>query len=173
MFWSQGVLLIHECLDSVDHVLDEFFFGLAKSSLIGNVKYSVVGLSVLSVNASDLDFVLVSNRVEGSLVGHQFGQLYVNGTSHGRSKVRWARGNVTEVIVVCEFYNRFDVFRCSAKSLEYSPDVSAWLHGNNSKLILFVDPHEECLGIIMEDASARWPVSIKATRFEESITLPV
>jgi len=25
------------------------------------------------VNASDLDFVLVSNRVEGSLVGHQFG----------------------------------------------------------------------------------------------------
>ena len=128
---------------------------------------------MLSVNASDLDFVLVSNGVEGSLVGHQFGQLYVNGTSHGRSKVRWARGNVTEVIVVCEFYNRFDVFRCSAKSLEYSPDVSAWLHGNNSKLILFVDPHEECLGIIMEDASARWPVSIKATRFEESITLPV
>jgi len=78
----------------------------------------------------------------------------MNGSSHGCSKVSWARGDVTEVIVMSKFDNGLNMFSSSAQSLKYCSNVSTLLHGNNSKLILFVDPHKESLAIVMEDASA-------------------
>jgi hypothetical protein len=37
-------------------------------------------------------------------------------------------------------------------------------------LILFVYPHKESLGIIVEDSSARWPVSVQSTGFKEPVS---
>jgi hypothetical protein len=50
----------------------------------------------------------------------------------------------------------------SAQSLEDSSDISALLHGDDSQLILFVDPDEEGLGVVVEDTSARRPVSVES-----------
>jgi len=108
---------------------------------------------MLSVNASNLDFVLVGNGIEGILVSHQFWQLDVHGSSHGCSKVSWARGDVTEVIVMCKFDNGLDMFSSSTQPLEYCSNISTWLHRNDSQLILFIDPHKESFAIVMEDAS--------------------
>jgi len=47
------------------------------------------------------------------------------------------------------------------------------LHGDDSKLILLIDPHEEGLGIIMEDTSSVWPVSVEVASSKESISLPI
>jgi len=44
------------------------------------------------------------------------------------------------------------------------------LHGNNSKLILFIDPNQEVLLIVMEDTSTIWPVSVETASIKESIT---
>ena len=67
------------------------------------------------------------------------------------------------MVVVSELAILFNLGSSSTESLENGSDVSTWLHGNDSQLILFVDPDEESLRIVMEDTSARWPVSIEAT----------
>lgn len=87
---SQRRFLLHEGLYAIDHVLDKLFLGFAKSSLIRNVEYAVVGFRVLSVNTSNLDFVLVRNLVERFLISHQLWQLDMHRCSHGCSEVRWA-----------------------------------------------------------------------------------
>ena len=44
------------------------------------------------------------------------------------------------------------------------------MHGNDSELILFVDPHKESLIVVVEDASSLRPVSVESTCIEESVT---
>jgi len=125
---------------------------------------------MLTVSTSDLDLVLVGDSVEGILITHQLWQIDVNGCSHGGTKVGWARSDVTKMRVVSEFNDRFNMGGGSAESLEDSCDVSSWLHRNNSELILLIDPDKESLGVVVENTSAGWPVSVKTARFEEFVT---
>ena len=76
------------------------------------------------------------------------------------------------MVVVSELSNLLDCSCSTRKSIENSSDVSAWLHRDDSQLILLIDPHKEGLVVVVEDSSARWPVAVKATSFEETITLP-
>ena len=45
------------------------------------------------------------------------------------------------------------------------------MHRDDTKLILFVDPYEEGLGLVMEDSTTFRPVTVDATCFKEAITL--
>ena len=45
------------------------------------------------------------------------------------------------------------------QSFEYTLDITTLLHGDDSKLILFVDPDKECFGCVVEDTTAFWPVT--------------
>ena len=74
--------------------------------------------------------------------------------------------------VVGELGNFFNVRGGTGKSLEDLTDVSTLLHGDDSELILFVDPHEESLGVIKEDTSARWPVTVKTASCKVLVSLP-
>jgi len=60
----------------------------------------------------------------------------------------------------------------SAESLEDSSNVSSLLHGDNSQLVLLVDPDQESLGVVVENTSSRWPVSVEIASLQESVTLP-
>jgi len=75
------------------------------------------------------------------------------------------------MLVVGESSNTLDLTTGDGKSAENSTDISARLHRNDSKLILLIDPDEESLLIVVEDASALGPVSVKVASFEETITL--
>ena len=57
------------------------------------------------------------------------------------------------------------------KSCEDCSDVSTLLHGDDSQLILLVDPDEEGLLVVMEDASAFGPVSVEVASIQESVSL--
>ena len=46
------------------------------------------------------------------------------------------------------------------QSFEYTSDISTLMHGNDSKLILFIDPDKECFGCVVEDTTALWPVTL-------------
>ena len=170
---SQRGFLLHKSFDTIDHVLDELLLRLTESSLVGDIEDSIIGLSMLTVSTSDLDLVLVGDSVEGILITHQLWQIDVNGCSHGGTKVGWARSDVTKMRVVREFNNRFNMGCGSAESIEDSCDVSTWLHRNNSELILLIDPDKESLVVVVENTSARWPVSVKTARFEEFVTFPI
>lgn len=46
-----------------------------------------------------------------------------------------------------------------AESLEHLSDVSSLLHRDQSGVILLVDPHKECFGIVVPDSTAIWPIT--------------
>ena len=161
-------------MNTVYHILNKFFLGFTKSSSVGDIENSIVGLGMLSMDTSDLDLIFVSDFVELGFLVHKLWKVDMDGGSHGGTKVGWARGDVTEMIVVGEFnIGGLEMCNGSAESIENLNDTSSILHGNDSELILFVDPDEESLGVIMEDTSSGWPVSVKVASSQESVSLPI
>ena len=128
---------------------------------------------MLTVDASDLDVVLVGDGIELLLLLHQLWQLDVHGGSEGSAEVGGARGDVAKVGVVGELADGLNVGGGSAESIEDLLDAGSLLHGDDSQLVLLVNPDEEGLGIVVEDASARGPVSVKVASLEESVAFPL
>merc|ERR1711963_1030394 len=95
---------------------------------------------------------------------------------HTSTKVGRARVDVTILPVQTEVLSRFlldrvsDSLDTSCKSLKDSLDISTLLHGDDSELILFIDPDEEGLGIIVEDTSALRPVSLHTGNCKVSVS---
>ena len=151
----EGLLDIDESVDSIDHVLDEVSLRLAESSSVGDIEDSVVGLRVLSMDTSNLHLVLVRNVVELLLLLHQLWQVDVHRGSHCGTKVGWARGDVTEMVVVGESdIGGLEVLNSSAESVEDFDDTSVLLHGDDSELILLVNPDQEGLVVVVKDTSS-------------------
>ena len=96
----------------------------------------------------------------------------VDGGTKSCSEVGGAGGDVTQVVVVSETSLSLDDSGGSGETLEDSADVGTLLHGDDTELILFVDPDEEGLGVVVEDTSARWPVTVETAGIEETVTLP-
>ena len=128
---------------------------------------------MFAVDSSDLDEVFVSDGLEEGLVPLKLWEPDVDGGSHGSAKVSWARGNVTEVIVVSELADLLNLSGSSAKSVENFLDTSSLLHGDDSELIFFVDPDEESLFGVVENSSSGWPVSVEIASDKESVSLPI
>ena len=61
--------------DTINHVLNEISLRSTKSSSVGDIEDTVVGLGVFSMDTSDLNIVLVSNGVEFLFVLHQLWKL--------------------------------------------------------------------------------------------------
>ena len=128
---------------------------------------------MLSVDASDLYVELVGDGLELVPLLRELGELDVHGSSEGGSEVGGARGNVTEVTVVGELGVLLDVGSSAGESVEDGVDVSAWLHRDNSELILLINPHKESLVVVVEDTSALGPFSVEVACLQESISLPI
>ena len=169
---SESLLSLDEGVDTVDHILNELLLRSAESSSVGDIEDAVIGLGVLTMDTSDLDVVLLSDGLELVLLGHELWKLDVDGASEGSTKVGRAGGDVAKVVVVSELTDGLDVSGSSAESIEDLGDASTLLHGNDSKLILLVNPDEESLGIVVEDTSTRGPVSVEVASLEESIAFP-
>ena len=161
-FISERLLSSDHSLDAIIHVLDELNLVSAESSQVGDVEDTVVSLGVLTVDTSDLDVVLVSDLLVELRVSHELGKVDVNGGSETSTHVGWAGGNVTKVLVVGELGLLLDLVGGGSKSLEDATNIRALLHGDDSKLVLFVDPDEEGLGVVVEDTSTRRPVSVES-----------
>jgi hypothetical protein len=75
--------------------------------------------------------------------------------------------------VVGELGNLLDVSCGAGKSVEDGVEVGTWLHRDDTELILLINPDEEGLGIIVEDASALGPLAVETAGFQESVSLPI
>jgi hypothetical protein len=168
---SEGLLSVDEGANTIDHILDKLLLREAESSLVGDVEDAGAGVGVLTVDTTGLALVLVADLVELLHLLAELGQLDVHGGSESGTKVGRARGDVTEMIVVSELGNTLDGRAGSAESVEDGLDVSTVLHGDDSELILLVDPDDERLGLVVEDTSARRPVSVEVASLEESVAL--
>ena len=67
--------------------------------------------------------------------------------------------------------NLLDLVGSCSESAEDCADIGALLHRNNPKLILFIDPDEEGLLVVVEDTSALWPVPVKTACVKEPVAL--
>jgi hypothetical protein len=146
--------------------LDQLDLVSSESSQVGDVKDTIVGLGVLSMDTSDLDVILVGDRLVKRCVLHQFWQVNVHGSSKSSSHVGWASGYITEMLVVGELGLGLDNVGGIGESLENHFDVGSSLHGDDSKLILFVDPDKESLGVIVVDTSSLGPLSLESSGLE-------
>ena len=142
----------------------------SESSQVGNIEDTIVGLGVFTVDTSDLDEILIGNGFVERLVLHQFWKIDMDGRSETGSHVGWAGGYITEMSIIGEFCFLFDLVGTISESLENLLDVGTGLHGDDSKLILFVNPDEESLGVIVEDTSSLWPLSLESCRLKIFIT---
>ena len=93
--------------------------------------------------------------------------------SESSTKVGWAWGDVTKVVISGEVGNFTDGSAGSGESTEDLGDTSTLLHGDDSELILFVNPDEESLLVIVENTSSWWPISVEIASLKESISLPI
>jgi hypothetical protein len=169
--YSEGLLGVNHGLNTVVHVLDEVLLGSAESSLVGDVVGGIGGFRVLTVDTADLDVVLVSDSLEGGPVLGELGELDVDGGTHGGSEVGGAGGDVTEVLVVGELDNLLDLSGTAGKAVEDGVDVGTGLHGDDTELILFVNPDKEGLVVVVEDTTTVGPVTVKTASLEETISL--
>jgi len=94
----------------------------------------------------------------------------VDGSAESSSEVGWARSNVAQVLVMSEFGNLLNCLSSSAESVENCMDICSRLHRDDTKLVLFIDPNKECLGIVVEDTSAGWPVAVQSASLKESVS---
>ena len=163
----------HHSLDTVVHVLDELDLTTAETTPVGDVEDTIAGVGVLAVLATDLHVVLVGDALEARPVLHEVGELDVDGGAHGGTEVGGARGDVTKVIVVGELGHGLDVGSSSGETGEDGTDVGTRLHGDDTELILLVNPDEESLGIVVEDTTTLGPVAVQTASLKEAVTLPV
>ena len=162
----------HHGLDTVVHVLDKLDLTTAETTPVGDIEDAIAGIGVLAMLATDLDVVLVSDGLEAGPVLHEVGEADVDGRAHGSTKVGGARGDVAKMVVVGKLGHSLDVGGSASEALEDGTDVGAGLHGDDTELILLVDPDEESLGSVVEDTTAAGPVAVQAASLEETVTLP-
>ena len=160
---SKFLFGVDHSFNAVVHVLDEIDLGTTESTEVGDVEDAVVGLGVLTMSATDLDVVLVSDGLELVLGSTKLGELDMHGSAHASSAVSGARCDVTKMLVVGELGLLLDQCRGGRESLEDLTDVRALLHGDDTELILLIDPDEECLGVIVVDTTSLGPLAFEAT----------
>merc|ERR1719361_2390911 len=138
--------------------------------LVGNV-ISVASLSTrFSAGSTGLYAQFLASLLESweTFLGPS-GKVDVDGCSHASSKIGWAGVNITELLGQLEVLAGFSLdgvlysLNTSGQSFENTLDITSLLHGNDSELILFIDPDKECFGFVVEDSTAFWPVTLHAS----------
>jgi len=74
------------------------------------------------------------------------------------------------MFIVCEIDNFFNLSGTTRKTVKDCMESCTWLHGDDAKLIFFINPDKESLGLVVEDTTTVWPVTIEVASFEETIS---
>jgi len=170
-------VLLPEGVDSVNHDLDQLNLGVSETVLVGDV-ISVSSLTArFSTGSTGLNSEFLASCLElvNSLLGVS-GKINVDGSSHASSKIGWAGVDVSvllrEGIVLARLgldgiANSLD---STGKTSEDSLDVSSLFHGDDTGLILLIDPHKEGLSVIVEDSTTLGPVTLHTSNCQVSVS---
>jgi len=100
----------------------------------------------------------------------------VDGGTHASAQVGGARVNVTELGGEQEVLARFsldgvtDSLDASGEPFEDSLDITSLLHGNDTELILLIDPDQEGLVGIVENTTAFGPITLHTSNLQVGVT---
>ena len=157
--------------NTIVHVLHKSNFRSSESTSVRDIINVVVGLGVFSMGSTDLDVVLVCNCLEFVLLLTEVGQVNVDRSSEGCSKISWARGNVAEAFIMSELGDLLDVCGGYGESGENGTNISSRLHRDDSELIFLIYPDQESLVVVVEDSTTFRPVSVQTAGLKESVSL--
>jgi len=139
-----------EGVDSINHLLDKFNLTVAKTVLVGDV----IGYSSLSAGlptgSARLEAELLASCLEcwEALLGPAR-QIHMDRGTHSGTKIGGAAVEVSILLTQHEVLARLSFDRVlhsldtSGEPLEDSLHVSTLLHGDDSQLILLVNPNQE------------------------------
>jgi len=173
MSFPQSNILFVESVHSINHLLHQLHFTVSQPMLVGDVIGDSSLSSRFTTSSTGLEVKLFTSSSEdlGTKLGPAW-EINVDRGSHASSKVSWAGVDVTIPFIQHEIMTRFLLDRIlhsldtSCQSVEHLLNVTSLLHGNYSQLILFVDPSQEGLVLVVEDATTLGPVSLHASNLE-------
>merc|ERR1719312_1260111 len=102
-------------------------------------------------------------------------EINMDRCSHSCTKIGWAGMDISVFLIQHESFSTFSFHRISygldtpSQSFENSQHITTFLHGDNSKLVLFIDPNEEGFVIIVEDSTTLRPVSFHSSNSQVGI----
>merc|ERR1719362_1536209 len=141
----------------------------------------IVGVASLSTRFSTgttgLETELLASSLQSidTVLGPS-GQVNVDGGTHTSTQVGGARVNITEFGGDLEILARFsldgvtDTLDASGESFKDSLDISSLLHGDDTELILLIDPDQEGLIGIVEDTTAFGPIALHTSNLQVGVT---
>jgi len=150
--------------DALDEEVDEVDFGIAKAIGVGDIPLAFsVGGGIDAGGAASLQLHLGQDLLE-VVAGGELGDLDDGAGAEASSQVGGARQDEAQMLVVHEILailrqSFLDGFCGVGETGEDRVDVVTLLHGHDAHLILFVDPCEEILGLVAEDATGVGPVA--------------
>jgi len=102
-------------------------------------------------------------------------KINVDRCPHASTKVGGAGVDVAVPLIQAEVFARLllDRFLNTLDSLSQPgknfPDITTHLHGDNTKLVLFIDPDQECFLVIVEDSTSLGPIPLHASNGKVSV----
>jgi len=177
VFLLEFQVLLVEGVDTINHGLDELDLRVSQTVLVGNV----IGVSSLaagfSAGSAWLNGEFFAPLLEDidALLGVS-GQVDVDRGSHASSQVGGARVDVAELLGDLEVLAALGLdgvlhgLDASGQSLEDALDVTTLLHGDDTELILLVDPDQEGLLLVVENATTLGPVTLHASDLQVGVT---
>merc|ERR1719510_348655 len=167
----EGLIFLPQGVDSINHLLDKLNLRVSEPVLVGDV-VGVSGLAArLSTGATGLQVQLLATSLESVNAG-LFGpalKINMNGGPHSSAQVGCAGVDVAVLLIKTEVLARLlldgllDSLNTLGKPGEDLLHISTLLHGDDAELILLVDPDEEGLVPVVEDATTLRPVTLHAS----------
>jgi len=171
-------VLLPQGVDGVNHDLDQLDLGVAETVLVGDV----IGASSLAARFStgstglDIEFFTASLELVNRLLGPS-GEINVDGSTHASSKVGWAGVDVSVLLRESIFLARLSLdgslnsCDSTGKTFKDTLDITSLFHGDDTGLILLIDPQKEGLGFIVEDTTALGPVTLHTSNSQVTVTI--
>jgi len=170
IFLVQGV-------DTINHDLDQLDLRVSKTMLVGDVISASSLATGFSTGSTGLDSELFTASLE--LVNRFLGparEVNMDRGTHTSSKVGRAGVDIAILLRESKVLATFGLDRVSnsldttSKTSKDSLDISSLLHGDDSHLVLLVDPEKEGLGSVVEDSTALRPVTLHTSNGKVTVS---
>ena len=133
--------------------------------------------SGLSLGATGLNLKFLAPGLElVNGLGGPSGEVHVDRGPHACAQVGGAGVDVSVllgagiVLASLSLDGISDSLDAAGKTGEDTLDITSLLHGDDAGLVLLVDPHEEGLGVIVEDSTALGPVTLHTSDSQVTVS---
>jgi len=159
----QSLLHLDQLVNSIDQQLNELALRFLQTGSVGYIIDIIDSVSVLTACTTLLE-LKAQDDVQKLGVLAKLVHLEMNRGAHACAQIARTSADVTESLTPCELggvllHKCLDLLQSSSKASEDGLEVAARLHGDDTALVLLVDPDQKRLLQIVPDASRVRPVT--------------